>query len=88
MKKFISFLLVCVMLLCSLTSFAAYEIEYAGSAAQNPALKEIIKSAEYTDLNAFATRSQFAQIFAFALPEVALKAINEVISICEERKRY
>lgn len=40
--------------------------------------KGIIKSAEYTDLNAFATRSQFAQIFVNALPEVALKEINEV----------
>jgi len=38
----------------------------------------IIKAGEYTDMNAIATRAQFASIFAAALPEAALPAINAV----------
>ena len=44
MKKFISSILVCVMLVCSLSSFAAYEIDYE-SFEQNPVIKEIVKKA-------------------------------------------
>lgn len=40
--------------------------------------KGIIKENEYSDFDAFATRSQFAQIFSLALPDEALHAINEV----------
>lgn len=40
--------------------------------------KGIIKENEYSDFDAFATRSQFAQIFSLALPEEALPAINGV----------
>ncbi|MBQ4576226.1 MAG: S-layer homology domain-containing protein, partial [Firmicutes bacterium] len=38
----------------------------------------IIKDGEYTDMNAIATRAQFASIFAAALPAEALAAINAV----------
>lgn len=38
----------------------------------------IIQEGEYTNLNAVATRAQFASIFAAALPAEALKAINTV----------
>ena len=38
----------------------------------------IIQDGEYTDLNAIATRAQFASIFAAALPDDALKAINTI----------
>jgi len=38
----------------------------------------IIKDGEYTDMNAIATRAQFASIFAAALPADALTAINAV----------
>ena len=40
--------------------------------------KGIIKAGEYTDMNAIATRAQFAMIFAAALPEEALPAINNI----------
>ena len=40
--------------------------------------KGIIKAGEYTDMNAIATRAQFATIFAAALPEEALPAINNI----------
>ncbi len=40
--------------------------------------KGIIKANEYINYNEFATRSQFAQIFASALPDEALKKINNV----------
>ena len=38
----------------------------------------IIQDGEYTDLNAIATRAQFASIFAAALPDDALKAIHTI----------
>ncbi|MDO4731902.1 MAG: S-layer homology domain-containing protein, partial [Bacillota bacterium] len=38
----------------------------------------IIKAGAYSDMNATATRAQFAMIFAAALPEAALPAINDV----------
>lgn len=38
----------------------------------------IIKENEYSEFDKFATRSQFAQIFASALPEEALKTINYI----------
>ena len=40
--------------------------------------KGIIKSGEYKDLTAMATRAQFATIFAAALPEAALPQINGI----------
>ncbi len=44
MKKFICSILACVMLLCSLSSFAAYELPYGG-VTENPILKDMIKEA-------------------------------------------
>lgn len=40
--------------------------------------KGIIKSGAYANLNAYATRAQFAAIFAAALPDEALPQINRV----------
>ena len=40
--------------------------------------KGIIKSGQYTNLTAMATRAQFAQIFAAALPDAALPQINGI----------
>ncbi len=40
--------------------------------------KGIINANEYSDYNKYATRSQFAKIFASALPDEALKEINQI----------
>ena len=40
--------------------------------------KGIIKANEYSNFNAYATRAQFARIFASALPNEALTAINNI----------
>lgn len=40
--------------------------------------KGIVRAGEYTNLNAMATRAQFASIFAAALPEHAYTQINDI----------